>query len=146
MSGVEYEDDSFDTEPDKPAVKVDRATAKPKVNMKNLDIRANLVLALGIIGSVMTAIIAFVVLNIIFCTDLNCIGRIPFLGIIAEEDVFRPFSIILAVTTIALALSVCGSLSECRKSKRASAIKKKNTIGLVLSLAPIVALVIIYLC
>ena len=93
-----------------------------------------------------TAIIAFVVLNIIFCTDLNCIGRIPFLGIIAEEDVFRPFSIILAVTTIALALSVCGSLSECRKSKRASAIKKKNTIGLVLSLAPIVALVIIYLC
>ena len=145
MSNIEYNDDSFDTGPDEPVKKASRRAQKSKVNIKGVEIRANIVLALSIICSAIVAILVFCDLNLnIFCNAANCLDYKILLTIIMA-NVFWPICIVLAVIAFALAFSVYGSLSECRKSKRAGNVKKKNTVGLVLSLLPVVALVILTL-
>lgn len=146
MSNVEYNDDSFDTGPDEPTNKPSRVAPKPKASIKGLEIRANIVLALGIICSAIMAVLVFCDLNLnsIFCNTANCLDyKIPLVIIMA--DVFCPICIVLAAIAFVLAFSVYGSLGERRKNKRASAIKKRNAVGLVLSLLPVVALVILTL-
>ena len=146
MSNIEYNDDSFDTGPDEPMNKPSRVAPKPKASIKGLEIRANIVLALGIICSAIVAILVFCDLNLnsIFCNTSDCLDyKLPLVVIMA--DVFCPICIVLAAIAFALAFSVYGSLSERRKSKRAGNVKRKNTVGLVLSLLPVVALVILTL-
>ncbi len=138
MSDPEYRDDSFDTGPEEPMKRASRGVQKLKVNINGVEIRANLVLALGIICSAIVAILVFCDLNLnIFCNAANCLDYKILLAIIMA-NVFWPICIVLAVIAFALAFSVYGSLSECRKSKRAGNVKKKNTVGLVLSLVSIV--------
>ena len=146
MSNIEYNDDSFDTGPDEPMNKPSRVAPKPKASIKGLEIRANIVLALGIICSAIVAILVFCDLNLssIFCSTPNCLDyKLPLAIIMA--NVFWPICIVLAAIAFALAFSVYGSLGERRKNKRASTIRRRNTVGLVLSLLPVVALVILTL-
>ena len=144
MSDPEYRDDSFDTGPEEPMKKASRGVQKQKVNINGVEIRANIVLALGIICSAIVAILVFCDLNLssVFCSTPNCLDyKLPLAIIMA--NVFWPICIVLAAIAFVLAFSVYGSLGERRKNKRASTIRRRNTVGLVLSTLPVVALAVV---